>query len=75
MYNIYNIYIFSILFTQRNHVKETGFFTFSPTSHLMIKTLSIGRMDNFLRRFSRMAILVQMLIFRDKTQKPRAISY
>ena len=43
----------------------------------MLKTLSIGRMDNLsiLRRFSRMAILVQMLIFGNKTQKPRAITY
>ena len=51
-----------------------GFFTSSPTSHSMIKTLSIGRMDNF-KTFLRMAILVQMPFFRDKTQKPRAITY
>ena len=37
----------------------------------MIKTLLIGRMDVM----SRMAIPVQMLSFRNKMQKPRAITY
>ena len=39
----------------------------------MIKRVSIGRME-ILRRFSRLAILVQMHSFRDKTQKPRAVT-
>ena len=38
------------------------------------KTLSKGRMDTF-KKFSGMAILVQMLSFRDKMQKLRAITY
>ena len=54
-------------------INNGGFLTFSPTWNLMIKTLSIGRMDNFiiLRRFSRMAILVQMLSFRDKLKRKK----
>ena len=35
----------------RNYLQETGAnLTFSPTWNLMIKTLSIGRMDNFFRK-------------------------
>ena len=49
-----------------------GFLTFSPTWNLMIKTLSIGRMENF-KTFSGMAILVQMFSFEIKTEKQRAI--
>ena len=52
----------------------SAIFTFSPTSHSMIKTLSIGRMDNF-KTFFIMAILVQMLRFQDKTKKPREVTY
>ena len=48
---------------------------FSLAWNSMIKTLLIVRMDISLRCFSRIAILVQMLSFRGKTQKPRAISY
>ena len=40
----------------------------------MKKTLLIGRMDNF-KTFSRMAILVQMLIFQDKMPKQKAIAF
>ena len=32
---------------RRHSFDLSGFFTFSPTSHSTIKTLSIGRMDNF----------------------------
>ena len=57
-----------------------GFLTFSlskPDIAFDDKTLSIGRIIEWtvLRRFLRMTILVQMLIFWDKTQKPRAITY
>ena len=51
-----------------------GFLTFSPTCNSMIKTILIGRKDNF-KKFSRMAILVQMLNFRDKNTKTGAITY
>ena len=49
--------------------RRAGLLTFSPTWNSTIKTLSIGRMDNF----KTLTILVQMLSFRNKTQKTSAI--
>ena len=49
--------------------------TFTHAWNSMIRTLLIGRMYNFKTFHYIMAILVQMLSFRDQTQKQRMIGF